>query len=611
MARHRTVPPPTSTPAVRAGRARGVAMPLQVLVVATQALPQKLLRGVERRLGKVCFTHAGSGAVGIELAAVSANVDVLLVDAVLCDMSATEFCAALTRRVGAPAPVLVMTTTTALAGDLGLPGTDAGVLADYLVKPLRELELSARIRLAASATRNGLAMNALQGEVTQLRRERTDLRVALTELQTRDPGTGLFNRACFRQALESALASGESSRSGALAIVNLDRFRHLLGDIGDGATARVLARIAALLRSHFGDDAIVGRLGANELAALHPGRNSEQAALAAEAVRLAISALGGEAGDHPLSASIGVTPLDAAPPLNADEAIARARQASFVARQRGGNLVHSYRADDPELDDQRDTAHWGARIRHALANGGFRLVFQPVMRIADCVVDHYEVLIRMLGERGQLLPPPSFIPIAERTGLIHDIDRWVVGATIGLLHRLGGVRADLSFNINLSGRAFQDQLLLPFICQRLEETGVDPHRITFEITETAAIANIGSTQEMVAKLRSLGCQFALDDFGAGFASYSYLKQLQVDVLKIDGAFIRNLASDTMDQVLVRSMVDIARRLGKRTVAEFVGDQRTLDLLAEYGVDYAQGYFIGKPSSSILPAATGLHVGVVH
>jgi len=596
----------------RTPRKPAATIQLRVLVVAAQPLPAKLLRNTMRRLGQVHFEHASSGVAAINRVVESADFDVLLLDAVLCDMSAVEFCAAMSQQASAPPPVIVMTTALAVDTGAGVPAEIGGVLVDVLVKPLRELELISRIRLAARSSRYGRALLALEGEIAHLRRERSDLRAALTELQTRDPGTGLFSRDCFRQALESALSSPhEAGRDGALAVINLDRFRHLLGHIGDAATARVLRRMAELLHMHFGINAITGRLGANELAVLATATTGEQTALAAESVRLAISSMGADMADYALSASIGVTPLHAASPLNADEALGRARRASFVARQRGGNLVHSYRADDPELDDQRDTALWAARIRNALANGGFRLVFQPVMRIVDCSVNHYEVLIRMLGDRGQLLPPPSFIPIAERTGLIHDIDRWVVGATIGLLHRLGSVRSDLNFNINLSGRAFQDQLLLPFICQHLEKTGVDPHRITFEITETAAIANIGSTQEMVAKLRALGCQFALDDFGAGFASYSYLKQLQVDVLKIDGAFIRNLASDSMDQVLVRSMVDIARRLGKRTVAEFVGDQKTLDLLAEYGVDYAQGYFIGKPSGSILPSSTGLRVGSVH
>lgn len=591
---------------------QAASIPLQILVAASHPLPAKLLRRSVRRLGRAGFEQVTSGAAAIERVLASASIDVLLIDAVLCDMNASEFCALLNERVDQPPPVLVMMSATVIDAESELPGEPRGMLSDVLAKPLREIELCGRIRLAACSTRYRRAHAALEGEIAHLRRERADLCVALNELQTRDPTTGLFNRSCFREALESELAGPhEAPAAGALAVVNLDRFRHLLGQIGDAAASLMLTQVTGILRRQFGSDAIIGRLGANEFAVLQTRSDCVQTALMAEAARLAIAATGTDMAEHAPSVSIGVTPLHASPPLGADEALARARRASFVARQRGGNLVHSYRADDPELGDERDSALWAARIRSALANSGFRLVFQPVMRIADCRVDHYEVLIRMLGDRGQLLAPPSFIPVAERTGLIHDIDRWVVGAAIGLLHRLGSVRADLCFNINLSGLAFQDQLLLPFICQRLQATGVDPRRITFEITETSAIANIGSTQEMVAQLRALGCQFALDDFGAGFASYSYLKQLQVDVLKIDGAFIRNLSSDVTDQVLVRSMVDIAHRLGKRTVAEFVGDQRTLDLLAEYGVDYAQGYFIGKPSGSILPSNTGLHVGALH
>lgn len=611
MARHRvehSKPPKAMPPSLPASSS--TTSP-RVLAVAAQPFPTQLLRRCAPHLGTDSFQYVASGAAALARLAQGVEIDVLLLNAILPDMTSSSFCAALVQQIADPPAVVVMTSLAALTNDSEWSVALPGLFLDFLAIPLHEVELCRRITLAAELSRYRRDLGASEREVAQLRRERSELSDELTLLQTRDQTTGLFNRIYFRQALEStlsAVAVGEPQ--GALAIISLDRFRHLLGHVGEAATGRLVSEIAQLLQVHFGSDAIAGRLGANELAVLQAQHSEGQTALAAEALRLAISALSTEAGDYALSASIGVAPLLVSPALGADEAMSRARRASFVARQRGGNLVHSYRPDDPELEEQRNSAHWAALIRNALANGGFRLVFQPVMRITDRTVDHYEVLIRMIGDRGQLLSPLSFIPVAERTGQIHDIDRWVVGATIGLLHRLGGVRPDLSFNINLSGRAFQDQLLLPFICKRLAETAVDPRRITFEITETAAIANIGATQEMVAQLRSLGCRFALDDFGAGFASYSYLKQLQVDVLKIDGAFIKNLATDAMDQVLVRSMVDIARRLGKDTVAEFVGDQRTLDLLAEYGVDYAQGYFIGMPSNSIRSSSAGPCIGTM-
>lgn len=581
----------------------------RVLVVAPAPFPAPLCERVRAHAGAVRFDHLGSARFALDRIAADGDIDVVLIDAVVCDLSAGEFCERLAQRMELPPPVIVM---LGAGGLRHLPRPDASTVAlEVLVKPLREAELALRLAMAARMHRERRTRSVRETDLAYLHRERNRLRGELERLKTRDAVTGLFNAARFIDGLESALIATRAGAAPAtLLIVNIDRFSHLRAQFGDRASNRLLAHAAGLLPRHLGPAALIGSLGSDELAAIMHGTDSAAAAGAAESLRLAIAALSDASTDWAPSASIGITELAEQKSATADAVVGRARRAAFVARQLGGNLVHVFRPDDPELLDQRESTLWAARIRNALNNDGFRLVFQPVMRISDKVIDHYEVLVRMLGEGGELLMPLSFIPIAERTGLIHDIDRWVVSAAIGLLHRLDDVRPDIAFNVNLSGRAFQDHLLLPHIYQRLDETGIDPRRITFEITETAAIANIAATQEMVAQLRALGCRFALDDFGAGFASYSYLKQLDVDVLKIDGAFIRNLAADPMDQVLVRSMVDIASQLGKRTVAEFVGDQPTLDLLGEYGVDYAQGYYVGKPSGSILPR-TGAAASMGH
>lgn len=573
----------------------------RILVVASAPLSASLCDRVRAQLGPVRFDHLRSAHSAIGTIATDGDVDAVLIDAVVCDLSAGEFCERLSSRVQLPPPVIVMLGAGSLK-HLPSPGASAIVL-DVLVKPLRETELSLRLAMAARLQRERRTRSIRETDVAYLHRERNRLRGELERLKTRDAVTGLFNHAKFVDALESALLAARAGMTpGALLVVNIDRFSHLRAQFGDRAANRLLTQTADLLPRHLGGDTLIGSLGADEYAAILHGTDAAAGAHTAESFRLAIAALGDDPGDWTPSVSIGIAELSDEKGATADTVLGRARRAAFVARQMGGNLVHVFRPDDPELLDQYETTLWTSRIRNALNNDGFRLVFQPVMHIRDKIIDHYEVLVRMLGEGGELLMPLSFIPIAERTGLIHDIDRWVVSATVGLLRRLDNVRPDIAFNINLSGRAFQDQLLLPHIYQCFDETGIDPRRITFEITETAAIANIVATQEMVAQLRALGCRFALDDFGAGFASYSYLKLLDVDVLKIDGAFIRNLAADPMDQVLVRSMVDIANRLGKRTVAEFVGDQTTLDLLCEFGVDYAQGYFVGRPSGSILPRA---------
>ena len=246
----------------------------------------------------------------------------------------------------------------------------------------------------------------------------------------------------------------------------------------------------------------------------------------------------------------------------------------------------------------RSAIHWVPLIRDALTNNKFTLVFQPVLDLKNRTIAHYETLIRMIGNDGELITPNNFIPVAEKMGLIHDIDIWVVSHAIDILNALPEKHKNTSFNINLSSHAFQDTTLLPLLKKKIEKTGIQASRITFEITETAAIANFSQTREMILNIRKLGCRFALDDFGSGFSSFNYIKEFPVDYLKIDGTFITNLANDQVDQTLIKSMIEIARKLNKKTIAEFVENKMVLDLLVQYGADYAQGYFIGKPSPEL-------------
>jgi EAL domain-containing protein (putative c-di-GMP-specific phosphodiesterase class I) len=296
-----------------------------------------------------------------------------------------------------------------------------------------------------------------------------------------------------------------------------------------------------------------------------------------------------------IGASIGIAPILPGENINTSEILARANQACFVAKTHGRNMVHIFNQEDAEVIILRSAVYWVPRIRDALTNNKFRLLFQPVINLSSGEIERYEALIRMIGDDGDLITPNNFIPIAERMGLIHDIDLWVVGHAIDVLHNLPAEQSHLSLNINLSRHAFQDPALLPLVRDKLHSTGIDANRITFEITETAAVANFEQTREMVCQLRELGCGFALDDFGAGFSSFTYLKHFPVDFLKIDGAFITNLVNDPIDQTLVKSIIEIARTLGKHTVAEFVESAEVLNMLKDYGIDYAQGYHIGKPA----------------
>jgi EAL domain-containing protein (putative c-di-GMP-specific phosphodiesterase class I) len=230
-------------------------------------------------------------------------------------------------------------------------------------------------------------------------------------------------------------------------------------------------------------------------------------------------------------------------------------------------------------------------------------------------VKDYEVLVRMICDDGQIILPGGFMPAAERFGLIHSVDRWIVRRAIRQLSHLHEKGLDTSFSINLSGKAFEDATLLPLIQEMLSTTGLDPTWVTFEITETAAIENLVAAEEFITALKDIGCQFALDDFGSGFSSFAYLKHLPVDKLKIDGGFVKGMAHSSVDQAMVESMNQVAHALGKVTIAECVENEKTLQILREMGVDCAQGNHIGRPREILTnlaqPAAATLVTAIHH
>jgi len=230
-------------------------------------------------------------------------------------------------------------------------------------------------------------------------------------------------------------------------------------------------------------------------------------------------------------------------------------------------------------------------------------------------VKDYEVLVRMICDDGQIILPGGFMPAAERFGLIHSVDRWIVRRAIRQLSQLHEKGLDTSFSINLSGKAFEDATLLPLIQEMLSTTGLDPTWVTFEITETAAIENLVAAEAFITALKDIGCQFALDDFGSGFSSFAYLKHLPVDKLKIDGGFVKGMAHSSVDQAMVESMNQVAHALGKVTIAECVENEKTLQILKQMGVDCAQGNHIGRPrevlASLVQPAPATLGSAIQH
>jgi EAL domain-containing protein (putative c-di-GMP-specific phosphodiesterase class I) len=266
----------------------------------------------------------------------------------------------------------------------------------------------------------------------------------------------------------------------------------------------------------------------------------------------------------------------------------------YEAKENGRNRYAHYRTDEHERPRVESQMEWASKITQALAEDRFELLAQPIESLHGDGPTQYELLLRMRDTHGDHIPPGTFLYIAERLALIQEIDRWVVARAIDMLAEQRAEGHDLRFEVNLSGHSIGDPGLLELIETRLNETGVPPDRLIFEITETAAVANIARAGAFANRLSELGCRFALDDFGAGFGSFYYLKHLPFDYLKIDGEFVRHCATNPTDRVLISAVVQIAHGLGKQTIAEFVGDQDSVKFLTEIGVDYGQGYFLGRP-----------------
>ncbi len=421
------------------------------------------------------------------------------------------------------------------------------------------------------------------------------------ELRTwaeRDQLTGLLNRRRLGEELERVVA--ENARYGTpatLLICDLDNLKLVNDTLGHKAGDEFITTAANVLRERIRDADILARTGGDEFAVLLPHTGLDQARAMAERLRAAVLELNFAVGSqrlHP-TLSIGVAPVGEG--LGAEDSLAAADLAMFEAKRHGRNRV-STSTQAFSADVMTQQLGWLARLRSALADDRLELHAQPIVDVRDRVVSHRELLVRMRDEDGELLMPAAFIPTAERFGMIAEIDRRVVREAIRIV--AADPSSGICYAVNLSGVSVGDPELLRLIESEIVAAGVDPTRLMFEFTETAAIDDLGRSREFTEELNRIGCACALDDFGSGFGSFAYLKHLPVRYLKIDGEFVRNLPGNHDDRVLVKAIVDLARGLGKQTIAEFVGSEAALELLREYGVDYAQGYHLGKPEP--LPAA---------
>jgi diguanylate cyclase (GGDEF)-like protein/PAS domain S-box-containing protein len=423
--------------------------------------------------------------------------------------------------------------------------------------------------------------------------ERKRVERQLQYLADHDPLTGLYNRRRLEQELGRYIEAGAG---GAVLAIDLDHFKLVNDTLGHAAGDELICRVAELLRGRLRATDLLARLGGDEFAVILPGAGPAQAVRVAEELH---ETLGDQARDaEPASparwvtASIGIASL--ASGSTAAGPLVEADIAMYDAKEDGRNRTAVYDATLNRQGQTKARLDWTQRIRHALANDRFVLHAQPVLSLHDDPRPRYELLIRMRGDDGELILPGAFLDVAERVELIQSIDRWVISQAIGMLAQQRREGREPMLAINLSARSVTDPHMAAFVAGELTNAGIDGRGLCLEMTETAAVENIDRAQRFAHELSELGCEFALDDFGAGFATFYYLKHLRFDYLKIDGEFIRELATSRVNQVVVRSMIDIARGLGLRTIAEFVSDAETVEMLRGYGVDFAQGFSLAKP-----------------
>jgi len=436
--------------------------------------------------------------------------------------------------------------------------------------------------------------------------DRRLLSLQLAHQATHDALTGLLNREAFDESLREALeASRETGETQCLLYLDLDQFKLVNDTCGHLAGDDLLSRVATLVSAEVREGDVVARLGGDEFSVLLRRCKLESALATAERIHRAITQHRFSWRDRrfAVGASIGIVPIDDQS-KTVTQVLSAADHACYVAKERGRGQIQVYKPDDVELARRADEMSWILRIQQTLDEGRFRLFGQRIHSLGSggsCGSGNggelfFEVLLRMVDVDERLLAPASLVRAAERYGVMREIDRWVLKRVLETLEQAGAWLSDhpVTCAVNLSGVTLSDPTFLGYATERLAAHGVPPETLCFEVTETAAIANLALAQRLIRKLSELGCRFALDDFGSGMSSYSKLKGLPVQFLKIDHTFIRDLANNPLDRAMVESIHQMAHVLGIETIAEGVSSEPLLERLRQIGVDYAQGFWLDQP-----------------
>jgi len=420
----------------------------------------------------------------------------------------------------------------------------------------------------------------------------------IKHLASHDDLTGLNNRRSFEETLSHTIGIAQRSRvKHGLLYLDFDRFKIVNDSCGHHAGDQLLIQLSALLNERLRQGDLFARVGGDEFAIIAQGESMDAIVSLAEELRELVQnyTFEYEKQTFKISVSIGVVPITGKE-KSLEALLQDVDSACYVAKQTGRNRVHLAQEGDIEVVKYRNDIAGIQSIRQALDEDLLTLFYQPVYRILPNGVEmiHCEILLRMRGENGEMVSPAEFIPIAEKYNLMSEIDRWVISNVMRWVAEHQVERDIPRFLINLSGLSFIDDDFLEFVVEELDKNEIDPTKIAFEITETAAVDNIAKANLFIDRLRAIGCQFALDDFGTGFSTFAYLKNLPIDYLKIDGSLVKNICTDTVDREMVRAINEIGHTVGAKTIAEFVEDDATVDLLRQMGVDYAQGFGLQRP-----------------
>jgi diguanylate cyclase (GGDEF)-like protein len=414
---------------------------------------------------------------------------------------------------------------------------------------------------------------------------------------THDTLTGLFNRNAFEATLKLVLDGiHQSGETHALLLVDLDRFKLVNDTAGHQAGDELLKAVAGVLSAAIRKDDVLARMGGDEFAILLHGRDIDEAADIATRLRRSLENLRFMWSDlmHEVRASVGVVPITPDSGSLVD-VMAHVDLACHAAKEAGRNVIHVYRPDDDVVKNTRAQMEWLSRLQEAIEEGRFELYRQPMVRTEDVEEPPiYEFLLRMRDAHNNEVAPGSFLPSAERYGMMCDIDRWVIGRAFELMADPRYMPPESVCTINLSGQSLSKADLYSLVCSHQRKTGVSPARVCFEITETAAISNLAAASDLLALLRADGYRVMLDDFGSGMSSFGYLNKLKVDFIKIDGQFVVDVVRDPLAATMVRAVCEIAVLLGIKTVAEKIESADVLEQVTEIGVDYVQGYLIQRP-----------------